>query len=191
MYEEWLPLNVAGVYETLIDQSYFDLRPDIRAAAEGVDRLPRERTAGAVAPPENGEHPRRVPVSGTLAPVGPPSQPPTRVEAGGRCVVDVKQAYEVTGTIAGSLSVDFRILVDGPCGSPIGTFDESWIAHGRFEGTLDASEIASRLSYVADVKAGGEVSGSIVFGPEWRGKVRITGELSDGRLSYEGWVQRK
>lgn len=31
MYDEWLPLNVAGVYETLIDMSYLDLRPDIDA----------------------------------------------------------------------------------------------------------------------------------------------------------------
>jgi glyoxylase-like metal-dependent hydrolase (beta-lactamase superfamily II) len=29
MYEEWLPLNVAGVYRTLVDLSYFDRRPDI------------------------------------------------------------------------------------------------------------------------------------------------------------------
>lgn len=28
MYEEWLPLNVAGVHRTLIDQSYMDRRPD-------------------------------------------------------------------------------------------------------------------------------------------------------------------
>ncbi len=29
MYEEWLPLNIEGVYRTLIDASYFDRRPDI------------------------------------------------------------------------------------------------------------------------------------------------------------------
>lgn len=29
MYEEWLPLNVAGVYRTLMDMSYFNLREDI------------------------------------------------------------------------------------------------------------------------------------------------------------------
>lgn len=28
MYEEWLPLNIAGVHQTLIDMSYFDQRPD-------------------------------------------------------------------------------------------------------------------------------------------------------------------
>lgn len=29
MYEEWLPLNVKGVYETLIDRSYIQMRPDV------------------------------------------------------------------------------------------------------------------------------------------------------------------
>jgi glyoxylase-like metal-dependent hydrolase (beta-lactamase superfamily II) len=28
-YDEWLPLNVAGVYRTLVDMSYLDRRPDI------------------------------------------------------------------------------------------------------------------------------------------------------------------
>lgn len=28
-YEEWLPLNITGVYNTLIDQSYFNFRPDL------------------------------------------------------------------------------------------------------------------------------------------------------------------
>jgi glyoxylase-like metal-dependent hydrolase (beta-lactamase superfamily II) len=32
MYEEWLPLNVAGVYRTLVDMSYFDRRTDVPAA---------------------------------------------------------------------------------------------------------------------------------------------------------------
>lgn len=31
MYEAWLPLNVAGVYETLVEMSYFNFRPDIDA----------------------------------------------------------------------------------------------------------------------------------------------------------------
>ncbi|MFV8784010.1 MBL fold metallo-hydrolase [Microbulbifer sp. SA54] len=31
MYAEWLPLNVAGVYKTLVEMSYFNLRPDIDA----------------------------------------------------------------------------------------------------------------------------------------------------------------
>lgn len=29
MYEEWLPLNIKGVYETLVNQSYMQMRPDV------------------------------------------------------------------------------------------------------------------------------------------------------------------
>lgn len=29
MYDAWLPLNVGGVYDTLVDMSYFHLRPDV------------------------------------------------------------------------------------------------------------------------------------------------------------------
>ena len=29
MYDAWLPLNVKGVYDTLVEQSYFDFRPDL------------------------------------------------------------------------------------------------------------------------------------------------------------------
>lgn len=28
-YDEWLPLNIAGVYNTLIEESYFNFRPDL------------------------------------------------------------------------------------------------------------------------------------------------------------------
>lgn len=31
MYREWLPLNVEGVYKTLVETSYFNFRPDIDA----------------------------------------------------------------------------------------------------------------------------------------------------------------
>lgn len=30
MYDEWMPLNVEGVYRTLADQSYMTMRPDVR-----------------------------------------------------------------------------------------------------------------------------------------------------------------
>ena len=29
MYEEWLPLNIKGVYQTLVDESYLLMRPDV------------------------------------------------------------------------------------------------------------------------------------------------------------------
>ncbi len=31
MYDEWLPLNVQGVYKTLVEMSYFNFRPDVEA----------------------------------------------------------------------------------------------------------------------------------------------------------------
>ncbi|WP_160154654.1 MBL fold metallo-hydrolase [Microbulbifer sp. ALW1] len=31
MYDEWLPLNIAGVYKSLVEVSYFNFRPDIDA----------------------------------------------------------------------------------------------------------------------------------------------------------------
>jgi hypothetical protein len=37
-------------------------------------------------------------VSGSFMPIGPPSEPPTRIDAGGSCIVDVEQAY-ATGMI--------------------------------------------------------------------------------------------
>jgi hypothetical protein len=128
--------------------------------------------------------------SGTFSPTGPPSEPPTRVDAGRRCIVDVEQAYSIAGTLSGSVSVNYRILVEGPCGSPIGTFDESWIAYGAFRGSLDGAEVSSPFSYVAKVKAGGEVSGHIVFGSHLNGELRVTGNFSDGRLSYAGRLER-
>jgi hypothetical protein len=41
MYEEWLPLNVAGVYRTLQDMSYFRFRPDIGHGSGSGDRSPK------------------------------------------------------------------------------------------------------------------------------------------------------
>ncbi len=129
--------------------------------------------------------------SGTFSPVGPPVEPPTRVDAGGVCIVDLKQAYTITGTLSGSLSIDFRILVDGPCGSPLGTYHERWIAHGTFTGKLDGEDVSSVFSYIGEVADQGGVSGSLVFGPGLEGGLRVSGILSDGRLSYEGRVNRE
>jgi hypothetical protein len=128
--------------------------------------------------------------AGTFSPNGPPSEPPLRVEAGGSCIVDLKQAYTITGTLSGSLSIDYRILVAGPCGLPLGTFNENWIAHGTFTGTIGGAEVTARFSYAAQVKAGGEVDGLIVFGPGLQGELQVSGNFSDGRLAYEGRLYR-
>jgi len=37
MYDEWLPLNVAGVHRTLVEMSYFDRRPDIAVGPSALD----------------------------------------------------------------------------------------------------------------------------------------------------------
>jgi predicted ester cyclase len=123
---------------------------------------------------------------GTLSPSGSPLEPPTRTDAGESCVVDLTQTYSVTGSLSGSLEADYRILVAGVCGAPIGTFDEQWIAHGTFNGTLDDVPASGRFTYTARVKAAGEVEGRIVFGQGLQGTLRIHGNFGQGYLSYEG-----
>lgn len=133
---------------------------------------------------------RRESISGTFAPKGPPQESPLRVAAGESCIVDLKQNYNVTGGLSGSFEIDYRILVKGPCGSPIGTFEEEWIAHGDFKGEFNGKPVAGKLSYLAAVKAGGDVQGRLTFGQGLGGELRISGNFSDGKLSYQGWVRR-
>lgn len=128
--------------------------------------------------------------AGVFAPSGPPIGAPSRVDAGGACVVDVRQRYDVAGTLSGTFEVDFRILVHGPCGSPAGRFDEEWIAVGRFSGVVAGDQASSRFTYSAVVRGGGEIRGSIRFGPELGGEVEVTGRFSDGQLTYAGWIDR-
>jgi hypothetical protein len=127
-----------------------------------------------------------IPAEGTFQPNGPPQQRPVRVDAGESCIVDVEQAYIVNGTLSGSFDIDYRILVMGPCGSPVGTFDEEWIAHGRFAGTINGVSTSATFTYTATVKAGGEVSGQIVLGQGLGGDLRVHGSFSDGELAYKG-----
>jgi hypothetical protein len=117
---------------------------------------------------------------------GPPKQQPVRIDAGQGCVVDVKQAYIVNGTLSGSFEIDFRILVFGPCGFPLGTFAEEWIARGTFVGSVDGQATTARFTYTATVRRGGDVSGQIVLGQGLDGALRIRGSFSDGQLTYEG-----
>lgn len=105
-------------------------------------------------------------------------------------MVELRQSYAISGTLSGSMVIDYRILVAGPCGAPLGTFDEEWIAHGKFCGTIDGSAASGSLSYVARVRAGGDVDGRIVLGQGLDGELRVHGVFGDGRLSYEGSVTR-
>jgi hypothetical protein len=124
-----------------------------------------------------------------LAPVGGPLAAPARTNAGGSCIVDIAQSYTMSGTLAGTVEIDYRILVAGPCGSPLGTYDEEWIAHGTFMGTVDGTTGTGAFSYVAGVKAGGDVDGRIAFGQGLTGELIVQGNLGDGQLSYSGWVR--
>ena len=129
-------------------------------------------------------------LAGTLSPLGPPVDPPVRVDAGPTCVVDLTQRYEVRGDLTGRMEIDFRILVQGPCGSPAGTDDEEWIAHGDFEGNLDGEPVSGSFAYTAQVRSGGEVDGRMVFGDGLDGELTIGGKFSDGELRYSGVLER-
>ena len=128
-------------------------------------------------------------VEGTLSPVGPPIGAPVRVEAGPACIVDLRQRYALDGGLSGAMEVNFRILVRGPCGSPAGTFDEEWIAHGTFHGTLKGDSASGTFVYTADVRDGGRVRGRLAFGGGLGGELTIRGRFSDGSLAYSGEVE--
>jgi hypothetical protein len=150
------------------------------SAGAGQASLDRDTTAGP-----------GLQASGTFAPSGPPHAPPVRVSAGGSCVVELTQAYVITGTLAGSLEIDYRILVYGPCEVPpvLGKYDETWIARGTFSGALDGSAASGTLTYTAQVRAGGDVDGRMVFGDGMDGELVVAGNFGDGELSYSGWVK--
>jgi hypothetical protein len=126
--------------------------------------------------------------NGTFSPTGPPLEIPTRIAIGEYCIVEVKQAYNITGTLTGKLEIDFRILVYGPCGETPGTFKEEWIAFGSFDGTVDGSPRSSKFTYTADVKAGGDVDGKILFGDGIEGELIVKGNFKDRKLSYNGEI---
>ena len=128
----------------------------------------------------------KVEASGILTPSGPPLEKPQRINAGKGCIINLIQPYNISGTLTGKMELNYRILVKGPCGSPAGTFDEEWIAYGTFTGSVNGTKASGNMSYVANVKAGGQVDGTIEFGQGLEGKLYIYGNLSDGKLSYKG-----
>ena len=139
-----------------------------------------------IAPVHASDSNTRTFAEGTFRTDRPPEQKPVRVEAGESCVVDVQQSYVVDGTLSGSFAIDYRILVDGPCGLPPGTYEEEWIARGTFKGKANGQIASASFTYTAVVKAGGEVSGQMVFGQGLGGDLRIHGTLAAGKLAYEG-----
>ena len=141
------------------------------------------------ATPEVGDPSKGVAISGTFAPKGPPVREPVKIAAGSGCVVELVQPYVISGDLAGTMTIDYRIMIYGPCGSPPGTFDETWVAHGRLSVTRDGEEISTSLSYVAHVKAGGDVEGQIRLGHELEGTLNVSGNFADGKLGYAGWLK--
>ncbi|MBL1214988.1 MAG: hypothetical protein HND52_16620 [Ignavibacteriae bacterium] len=129
-------------------------------------------------------------VKGTFKPSGPPTEGPVRLNAGTGCIIELKQPYTIAGTLSGSLEIDYRILVKGPCGAPMGTYDETWIAYGSFTGNIDGNSKSGKFTYTANVKAGGEVFGTIIFGQGINGELKVEGKFSDGILSYKGWITK-
>jgi cytoskeletal protein CcmA (bactofilin family) len=127
--------------------------------------------------------------SGMLTPSGPPEKKPERITAGKSCIVNLVQPYNISGTLAGTVESNYRILVKGPCGSLPGTFDEEWITYGTFKGTVNGTAESCNISYTANVNASGEVNGQIVFGQRLKGKLHVYGNFSDGSLSYAGLLK--
>jgi hypothetical protein len=126
--------------------------------------------------------------TGTFAPEGPPSRSPVRTSAGDGCIVELTQTYTVSGTLQGFFGVDYRILVEGPCGEPPGAFNEEWIAVGTFDGTFQERQATGVFSYTARVSAGGDVDGRIVFGQGLAGTLTVRGNLGQDGLSYVGSI---
>ena len=127
---------------------------------------------------------------GFFAPSGPPTETPVRMEVGKSCLVELKQSYKISGTFSGSLEIDYRILVDGPCNKPAGTYDEEWIAFGTFNGTINEKSVTGKFSYTANVKAGGDINGKIIFGQGVEGELNVRGNFKGGKLSYDGWTKK-
>lgn len=130
-------------------------------------------------------------ISGTFKPKGPPLTPPVRKVAGGDCIVDIKQAYVISGSLSGSLEIDYRIIVHGPCEVPPipGKYDEEWIAYGSFTGTVAGKSASCTIAYTAQVKAGGSVKGHMNLDNGLTGKLTVSGNFNDGELSYEGRIE--
>lgn len=127
--------------------------------------------------------------TGEFSPSGPPLKKPEKIEAGKNCIVDLVQLYTISGTLSGTIEFNYRILVKGPCGSPAGTFDEEWIAYGKFNGKFNNTSVSGNMSYTARVKAGGEVKGRIVLGQGLNGQLNVYGNFKDGKLSYKGLIE--
>lgn len=80
------------------------------------------------------------------------------------------------------------LFVYGPCEVPPepGKYDEEWIAFGTFTGTINESPASGTLTYTAQVEAGGNVKGHMVFDDGINGEITVSGNFYDGKLKYMG-----
>ncbi len=123
--------------------------------------------------------------SGSFQPGGTPISRQLK-ELGDLCVVDIEQRYVIDGTIIGTLLIDYRILIQGPCGTPPGTYEEQWIAYGSYEGEIAGDKVTGSLLYLAQVEAGGEIAGVVTLTGLVAGDLNVSGSFDEGKLSYVG-----
>jgi hypothetical protein len=133
--------------------------------------------------------PSTIEASGTFRADGAPERR-TLSQVGDNCIVDLEMEYSLEGSLAGSMSVDYRIYVGGVCGKPPGTFDEQWIARGTYKANVDGAECEGPLVYIADVEAGGAVKGKITLAGDLEGTLEVAGRFQDGFLRYQGRLTR-
>ena len=136
----------------------------------------------------SGSNVIKIEANGTFMPSGSPTKGSARTDLGTCCIIEIKQPYKINGALSGSLEIDFRILIYGPCGKPPGTYDEEWIAYGSFDGIVNGISRTGKFRYTANVKAGGDVEGTIVFGKGINGELNVKGNFNDGKLLYNGWL---
>ena len=123
--------------------------------------------------------------TGTFRPSAPPEQP-TRKKVGAECVVDLKQAYDVAGSLVGKMLIDFRIFVAGDCTMPPGTFSEHWIAYGTYDVRTGDTQYIGDLTYLATVESGGLVDGTLTLAGQLSMKLNVKGNFKNGFMSYSG-----
>ena len=124
-------------------------------------------------------------LSGTFRPSGPPEDP-VRTKVGSACVVDLRQNYDLEGSLAGEMKIDYRIFVDGDCTKPPGTFDEHWISYGTYAVLIRETKFKGALTSIATVRAGGSIDGTLTLDGELSAELHVSGNFKDSYVSYSG-----
>lgn len=124
-------------------------------------------------------------LAGTFRPSGPPKGPERRIVGPG-CVVDLEQGYDLNGSLVGEMQIAFRIFVAGDCTTPPGTHEEHWISYGTYVIRTQEAEYRGALTYLATAKAGGKVEGRLTLDGEVSAELEVTGDFSDGFMTYNG-----